>query len=162
MKMKLQVISAALSLLVLASCKDKSAFEYSQSIVRIEKSMEVQMIASENSIGDFFEREVYDSALVASQRMEALADSKLKEVEALKVPDAKEANSFRSAAIRYFSYIKSIYTAYKDYSLQASVEDRQAAGIRLLEVTNKKDEVIRDMQNAQLRYAKANGFRIEK
>lgn len=160
--MTLNIVAAALLLCAVTGCRSKSAFNYSQSIVKIERSMEADIVSAEEKISDFLTREVYDSALVVTQRMENLVDSKSKELQALKTPDAKEADNFRRAAIRYFDFIKSVYTAYKDYILQASPEDREAARVRLLDLVNEKDKAIGDMQTAQKKFAQANGFRIEK
>lgn len=161
MKINVKAVVAAVSLFAIISCKSKSAFNYSQAIVKIEKSMESDVISAETRITDYLTREIYDSALVATERMESIADSKLKEVEALETPKVEEADNFRHAAIRYFSYIRSVYTAYKDYILQASVEDREAARLRMMKVLDEKNNTLKNMQDAQRKFAKANGFKLD-
>jgi len=160
--MKVRIVAAILFIFALTSCRSKSAFNYSQAIVKIEQSMGPDIVTTEEKLDTYLTNGSYDSALVASQRMEIIVDNKIKEVEALKTPDVKEADNFRAATLRYFSYIKSIYTAYNDFILQASEEDREQARIRLLAVVDKKATALQDMQQAQLKYAQANGFRLDK
>lgn len=160
--MNFRIFIALFLLLVITSCRSKSAFNYNQAIVQIEKSIEADIVGAEDKLSYYLTNDIYDSALVITQRMEDLVDSKIKEVEMLETPKVKEADNFRAATLRYFSYIKSIYTAYKDYILQASEEDREQARTRLLAVVDNKEKAVYEMQQAQQKYAQANGFGIDK
>ncbi|MEI9808714.1 MAG: hypothetical protein WDO16_13115 [Bacteroidota bacterium] len=44
--------------------------------------------------------------------MEKKVQEKIDKIDALPVPDVKEAGNFKTATLRYFRYIKSIYTVY--------------------------------------------------
>ena len=159
--MRLKSILVLLLLVGLISCKSKSAFEYSESIVKIERSLSNDITEAEMKIGDHLRNEQYDSAASISKNMEDLVGTKLKEVEKLDVPKVKEADQFQKAAIRYFAYMKSIYTSYKNYALQTTDEGRESERQKLLAVVGEKEQVIDDMQRAQKKYAEANGFKID-
>ena len=70
-------------------------------------------------------------------------------------------DNFRDASIRYFEFMKSMYTGYKTYARAGSDEARNEELTKLQELLSKKDAAIRDMQTAQKKYADANGFKIE-
>jgi vacuolar-type H+-ATPase subunit I/STV1 len=159
--MKPGLLILLLLLTGMTACKSKSAFAYSEAIVKIQRTLDPGIIATENQFSDFLTKGNYDSAAAVSGRMESLVDSKLKEVEKLETPNVKEADNFRRAVIRYFSYLKSIYTAYKRYAIQTNDEDREAERLKLLRVIDDKEEAIEDIQKAQAKYAQANGFRID-
>lgn len=142
------------------TCRSKSAFEYSERIVRTERSLAPDIERTEDQVGNFFTEENYDSAVIVSRRMEDIIGSKIEEIEKLEPPHVKEADNFKRASLKYFSYIKSIYTAYRRYAMQTNEEDRETERLRLVKIVNEKKEAIEDMQRAQSKYAKANGFRV--
>jgi hypothetical protein len=145
----------------LASCKSKSAFDYSQDIVAKEKSLAPQISTTEDKVGRFLGAEQFDSVAAAGEKMEKLVQTKIDEINAMKVPGAKEADNFKAATLKYFQYIKSIYTGYKQIGLASTADKRQELMSDLQELAGKKQEVINDMQTAQRKYASANGFRVE-
>ncbi len=93
--------------------------------------------------------------------MEKLVDAKLKEVKDEPAPDAKEADNFKEACIKYFGYIKSMYTGYKNYGSAKTAEDRATEMAKLQEIVAGKTAAIADMQRVQRKYADANGFKLE-
>lgn len=154
---------AAILVAGLAACKSgsKSAFNYSQDIVAKERSLTADITETENMVEKFAGAQQFDSVAAVSARMENKVQQKIDEISAMKVPDAKEADNFREAALKYFKYIKRIYTAYKAVGEAPTPEERQKLAEDMQEVAGKKQEVIDDMQKAQKKYAEANGFKIE-
>ncbi|MCX6319877.1 MAG: hypothetical protein NTW29_21540 [Bacteroidetes bacterium] len=146
----------------LVACKSKSAFNFSQDIVAKERSLTADINITEDKVEKFATAQQFDSVAVVSEQMEKKVQTKIDEIMAMKVPSAKEADNFREAALRYFKYIKSIYTAYKNVGLAPTAEERSKLAGEMEEVASKKDEVVADMQRAQRKYAEANGFKIEK
>lgn len=146
-----------LFLLMLFGCKPKAALEFNEKINAIEASLLNDVKTTDDNVSVFFERQQYDSAAASSQRMEELVAVKLKEVESLQVPNVKEGDNLKKAAIRYFSYMKKIYGTYKTFALQPTEEERR----NLVRVSEGAKDALEDIQNAQKKYAKANGFRIE-
>jgi hypothetical protein len=155
------IFSYLFSSILLVSCKTKSALNYNQEIIKLESSLVPAIEKTEKEVTRYFETENYDSAAAVSQRMETLVDDKLKEVEALKAPDVKEASTLKQAAIRYFAYMKSIYTAYNSFAKATSEESREAEREKLLKVVDEKNDALREIQNAQQKFASANGFKIQ-
>jgi hypothetical protein len=146
----------------LVACKSKSAFNFSQDIVAKERSLTADINITEDKVEKFATAQQFDSVAAVSEQMEKKVQTKIDEIMAMKVPSAKEADNFREAALRYFKYIKSIYTAYKNVGLAPTAEERSKLAEEMQEVASKKDEVVSDMQKAQRKYAEANGFKIEK
>ena len=146
----------------MASCSNKkAAFDYSQDIVAKERSLTEAINKTEDEVERFATAQQFDSVAAVATRMENLVQSKIDDIEKMKVPKAKKADEFRSAALKYFKYIKQIYTAYKEVGM-ASADDRMKKVEEMQEIATKKDDAIRDMQTAQRAYADANGFKIEK
>jgi hypothetical protein len=156
-----KIIVVALLATLFVSCKSKSAFNYSQDIVAKERSMKSAMEEAERKAPDFFTEEKFDSLAAVGEKMEKMVQQKIDEIEAMKVPDAKGASDFKTASIRYFTFIKAVYTNYKSLGKAASAEEREKLVENLQEMVNKKKEIIDDMQNTQRKFATDNGFKIE-
>lgn len=161
--MRKNLFLTALLFAGLVACKSnsKSAFNYSQDIVAKERSLTTDITETEGLVEKFAGAGQFDSVAAVSARMENKVQKKIDEISALKVPDAKEADNFRDAALKYFKYIKRIYTAYKAVGEAPTAEERQKLVEDMQEVAGKKQDVIDDMQKAQKKYAEANGFKVE-
>jgi hypothetical protein len=94
--------------------------------------------------------------------MEELANKKLKEVQNLDAPNVEEADNFKKEAVRYFSYLKNIYTSFKRFTMAATDEIKEAERLRLIRIVSEKEEATQALQAAQQKFAAANNFRIEK
>jgi len=151
----------ALSMLALVSCNSISAKNYSEDIVKMERSLTPDMEKTENQIASFATSEKFDSFAAVAGRMEAIVDSKLQEVIKKEAPKVKEGQNFKEAAVRYFAYIKSIYTGYKVVGLSKTDEERRSNFAQFQQLAEKKKSVSSEMMKAQEKYAKANGFKID-
>jgi hypothetical protein len=145
----------------LAACKSKSAFKYSEDIVAKERSLTSEIQSTETKVGNYITANHYDSVAVAGERMEKLVQQKIDEIDAMPVPKAEEADNFKAATLRYFKYIKSLYTSYKDLGNAQTDEGRQDVISVLKKLVADKSTVLKEMQGAQARYAKANGFKVQ-
>jgi hypothetical protein len=159
--MRKKISFAVILLVCLAGCQSKSAFNYSQNFVKKEQSLLPEINTTETNIGRYGIAQQFDSLAIAAERMEKLVDEKLKEIKDEPAPDAKEADNFKEAGIKYFSYIKSMYTSYKNYGLAKTPEDREEGMRKIQEVIAAKTAAIEDMQKVQKKYADANGFKLE-
>lgn len=151
----------ALLSVVFVSCKSKQAFNYSEAIVAKERSLSAPITLEEKNAADFISSQKFDSLSALGERMEKLVQQKIDEIEEMKAPDGKEAEDFKTASIRYFKYIKSVYTSYKALGNANSDEDRQERYDDLQKLVQDKTEVIGDMQKAQKIFADANGFKVQ-
>jgi hypothetical protein len=147
--------------LLFVACKSKKAYYYSEDIVKKERSLAPDIERTENSVKEYLDGQQYDSIAIVSERMEKLVDNKLEEIKAMNPPSVKEADNFKQAAIRYFAFMKSVYTTYKEIGGAQDSETRQAAILKFSDIEEQKNKAVADMQRAQKKYADANGFKIE-
>lgn len=157
-----KLLLVAVLFAALVSCKSKGAYNYSQDIVAKERSLTPDIEATESKVTKFVTDGTYDSIVVAAEKMEKMVQVKIDEIDAMKVPKAKEVDNFKAATLRYFRYIKSIYTTYKELGKATTEEGRQAVVENLQKLVDEKTAVITEMQKAQRSYAEANGFKVEK
>lgn len=147
---------------VIASCGGrKAAYNYSQDIVAKERRLEPAIMSTESKIERFASERQFDSMAAVSGRMESLVQKTIDEIEGMKVPKAKQADEFKSAIMRYFKYIKKIYTSYKEVATAETQEEREKKAEELVELAKGKNDEIQRMQEMQIKYAKANGFKVE-
>lgn len=159
--MKLKFIAALLLMLTFAACKSKNAFNYSENIVKKEKALEPFILETEDKIGKFQEAGQFDSLVACSERMEGRIEKAIGEIKAEAAPSGKEGEEFKQATVRYFTYMKEIYTSYKEVATQPTEEGRNEKLAKMIEFLKEKDKVIADMQAAQKKFAKANNFKIK-
>jgi len=153
---------AILLLVSLVSCQSKSAFDYSEAIVRMERELSADIAEADQKLLAYMDAKKSDSAVMMSRHMEALAEDKLNEVEKMKAPPVNEGDNFKKSAVRYFTYIKSIYSAFRKFTMAASDAEKEKERKRLVKIIGAKNEITKDMQEAQRRFAAANNFLIDK
>lgn len=160
--MKLQSTIFIFLILVFIGCKSKSAFDYSQAIVKIERDFAAEIVKADEKVTRYMDAEQNDSAAIVTQQMEDLAENKLEEVRKLKAPDVAEGENFKQAAIHYFTYLKTIYNSFNRFTKATNDEERETERQRLAKIIADKDDATKAMQDAQKKFAEANSFRIEK
>jgi len=152
---------AILLLVSLFSCQSKSAFDYSESIVRMERELSADIAEADQKLLAFMDEKKSDSAVMMSKHMEALAGDKLNEVEKLKAPLVNEGDNFKKSAVRYFTYIKSIYTAFRKFTMAETNSEKEKERKKLAKIIAAKNEITKDMQEAQRKFAAANNFLVD-
>jgi hypothetical protein len=156
-----KILIATVLIVSLAACKSKSAFNYNQKLVKIEQSLTPDVEKAEADVAAFNANAQYDSIAKVGERMEKLIDTRIKELEDESSPDVKEGESFKRAYIQYFKYMKSAYTGYRDYGNAKTDEDRESALSRIKDIVATKDAVVADLRKGQMKYAEANGFKVQ-
>ena len=156
--MTLTRLIAALLLASLLSCKSKSAFDYSEAIVRMETELSAEIAEADQKLIEYMDGKKPDSAILMSRQMEILAEVKLKEVEKMKVPNVKEGENFQKSAIRYFTFIKSIYSTFRKFTVAGTHTEKEKERKKLAKIIQEKNEVTKAMQEAQRKFAAANNF----
>ncbi|MEK7224090.1 MAG: hypothetical protein AAB221_00210 [Bacteroidota bacterium] len=156
------IFTTAVFVMLFSGCKSKSAFNFSEDIVAKEKSLAAAITSTEDKVEKYASADQYDSVAIAGAHMEELVQKKIEEIEAMSLPRAKLAAEFKAAALRYFKYIKSLYTGYKSWGKAKSDEERDAIFTTLQGIDNGKEAAVDDMQKAQKKYAEANGLKMEK
>ena len=145
----------------LIACKSKSAYNYSQNLVAQEKSLSLIINPADEKIGEYVQAEKFDSIAITGADMENQIQKKIDEINATALPKAKEAENFKEAMLRYFTFIKSLFTGYKNYGLAKTDEERQQIAIDQQKLVAEKPTVINEIQKVQRKYAEANGFKVE-
>ena len=92
--MKLNQLAVTLLLLCFLSCKSKTAFDYSEAIVKMENELSADIAKADLKVTEYLDAKKADSAIIMSQQMEFLADTKLKEIQNLEAPKVKEGDTF--------------------------------------------------------------------
>lgn len=159
--MKKLFFPALVFLMALTACGGRSAFNFNQDIIRKEESLVKDLEATEEKVQEYVKNDQYDSIAIAGGRMEKLVDEKLKEIEKMHVPDAKGAEAFKSAAVEYFEFIKSVYTGYRKVGEAKDEDGRAEEWAALMALVDRREEVLSKMQRSQKSFASANGFRVQ-
>ena len=142
-------------------CKSKIAKDYNDMVVKKQKDMAESVAQNEPQLKSYFGNYEYDSIAAVSERMVAKIDSILIYIKNRPAPKATQGENFKKAALNYFDYMKALYTSYKNYGLQTTPEGRMVGREVIARVTGEEDKMIAQMQEAQLVFAKDNGFKIK-
>jgi len=159
--MKLFIVVALVLLATVSGCKSKTAFDYSEKIVRLERDLGPHIEKADQQMAKYLETQTYDSVISISTRMENLVETKLEVIKNSQPPSVEEADNFKKAAIRYFNYMKSMYTSYKNFASQTEEEGKEKARQQLVTLAGQGEDEVKNMQMAQRKYARANNFKIK-
>jgi hypothetical protein len=157
------IILLSICLITLVACNQNSrqALKYTESIVKKEKDLIPSIQKTENGIERLMQTGNMDSVHILSSNMEMLVDAKIREIEATPPPAVPLAQDFREASVKYFQFMKNIYTGYKNMASQQSPGAIQTEQEKLLRIVSLKQAAIDSMQAAQRRFAAANGFLVK-
>ncbi len=158
---KLFVITTMVAALAACKGKSKDAYNYSNDIVAKERKLQPLVMEVENEVKKFYSEGNYSGIASAGEKMEGDVQKTIDEINAMPVPKAKEADNFKTAVIRYFSFIKRLYTRYKDFGRAETEEKRQEVLGDIQKIVEGKQEQLDDMQKAQRKFAEVNGFKLD-
>jgi hypothetical protein len=159
--MKLIPVFIAVVAVSFSGCQSGSAFQYSETIVKIERSLAPDINDARERISASIDAGKNDSLVIIAAHMEALVGAKLQEVQNLEMPHVKEAENFKRAVVRYFTFMRETYTAYKKYGEQTTDEGREKVHQNLVEIIREAKKAVDEMKAAQQKFADANHFKIE-
>lgn len=152
----------ALLFISLAACKSKNAaLKYNQDIVAKDRLLQVDEQTTEDKVTDFYNQGKYDSIGIAGARMESLVQKTIDDVNAMPAPKAKGFEEFKAAVLKYFTFFKSIYTVYKEYGLATTDEKREELINEKEKLQAQRDDVVKELQQAQKIFSDANGFKMQ-
>jgi hypothetical protein len=148
--------------LTMLSCKSKKiAFNYNQEIVAMEKELEPAIKSTENNVGRYVTAGRYDSIAVAGKLMQDIIQEIIDKIEKQDAPDAKEGENFKLASLKYFKFIRGLYTEYIKLG-NAKTDDEKGLVLQdIKKIVDEKNKIIVEMQTAQRKYADANGFKVQ-
>jgi hypothetical protein len=147
---------------ILFSCKSgKSAFKYNEEIVAIEKDLTPAINETEDKAEKYLAAQQYDSIVIIGKKMEDKIQEVIEKIEAKPAPDKKEGESFKSAVIKSYKFMKNLYAGYKRLGLAKDDVERAGVFKELETIVDGKQVAIDDLQNAQKKFAAANGFQVK-
>lgn len=158
--MKKIFLISNLLFILLVSCNTRSAFQYSQQLVNMEKALGPKIEDTEQKVSKYFAAQQYDSMSFVSMKMEAYLKEAIENANEIPLPDAKEADAFKSSFLNYFQYLKSIYTTYRKVSDSKNDAERNKHLEEVQRIVNMKTDVLSKVQTAQKKFADANGFKV--
>lgn len=159
--MRYAPLIAFLAVTLLAGCRSKDALNFSENIVKIERKLGESVQAAQPQITRFMEQEVYDSLALVSGDIVKKTEATIDELNAMKAPDIPEASTFKATAVKYFTHIRNIYDSYKIYAEQPNDSLRAVEVQNMIRLENGIDDLTKELQEAQRKFAKASGFRVE-
>ena len=142
-------------------CKTKVAKDYSDMIVKKQKSLTESINKNEPRLREYFATYEYDSIASISDRMVTQIDGIIKDIKTKPAPKVTQGENFKKAALNYFDYMKTLYTTYKNYGSQTTPEGRMVGREVISRVTTEEDLMIAQLKEAQRIFAKDNGFKIK-
>ncbi len=157
-----KLLIAVIVLSSLAACKGKDAFNYNQELVKKERDLIPEVEQTENKVAEYIGNLQYDSISIAGAHMEKLIDDELQKVANEPAPDVTGGADFKQAWIKYFTFLKSMYTGYKSFGAAKTDETREEEMTKLQNIVAGKEGAIADIKAAQMKFASANGFKMEK
>src|SRR5690606_5295052 len=119
-----KIFFATALLIFLAGCKSNEAFNINQEIAKKEKTLEADIQKTEDAVGRFIRAGQYDSMALVSTNMVNLVDKTLDDIKEMKWSSVKEGDDFKNETVRYFEFMKSLYTGYVEYGNAGTDESR--------------------------------------
>lgn len=161
--MKLKVLVIALLMIGILGCKNKTtitAKQYSDDVVKMEQSLAEPIRQAENEIKNYADSLKYDQLSAAAKKMEDIIQAKIDTLERVDVAGFNGGDDFKTVAVRYFGYIKSLYTSYKAIGDAKDEPGRIAASDKMNQILSVQQNVNLNMQEAQVKFAAENGFEL--
>lgn len=140
----------------------QTPMQFSEKIVNMELELGQPLASAEKSIITKLDSSDYENAGKIAAEAEKLVDEKIKSIEKINAKGFTGGEEFKTTAINYFEYVKSIYTNYKNIGTAGSEGARLAEVRRMDTIRANQERVITMMQAAQDKFATDNGFQVDK
>lgn len=157
------IFFAIIPVLILLSCQSTTdANSYNHYFVEKERKIGSYTDAAISKFNVYYSTDNYDSLAIVSEQVEKIITDELYDMGLKKIPEEIiGGEELKRAFISYFSYMKSVFTAYKELGLQENADKREAARARLSILIERNDSEIKAMQKAQRKFAYDNNLRMK-
>lgn len=165
MQLKLNTVLCTLIFFLLTACKEKitmSAKQFSDEVAVLEQGLAEPIRQTENTIKKCADSADYKCVAAAAEKMEGIIQEKIDQIEKVDVSKFTGGEDFKTVAVRYFEYFKSLYTAYRAIGDAPDEPARVEASNRMNQILVAQEEVMLRLQDTQVRFAAENGFILEK
>lgn len=123
----------------------------------LENSLEEPMLKAEAEIKVRSDNGNMQGVAQSAKAMEDSIQLRVDEVKKL-TPVGKGGEDFKIVLTRYFEFLKSIYTTYREIAEAPNDNVRAEKGKQMQSIMNAQSSVITTLQQAQQKYAADNGF----
>jgi len=160
--MKYKILSAAIIIcFYVTACKSEKAKKYSDMIVQKQSAIETDIAQATKKLQVYFISDETDSIVSVSEKMEDRINSVISDIQKTKAPKLKEAENFKQESLKYLEYRKDLFTIYKNYGLQTSVDGREMERKNMVAVQSLENIMNYNLEVAQKNFAKANHVKIK-
>lgn len=148
-------------LFLLAACKSKTvitAKQYSDEVLQMQQNLAEPIRQAEIEIKAFGDSSNFTGMAGAAGKMETLIQGKIDTLNKVDITAFKGGDEFKVVVIRYFEYLKSVYSSYKEIGNAANTADKIKATNEMYQKLAAQQDVEDRMRTSQTRFAALNGF----
>src|SRR5258706_11784670 len=109
------IIATLVAGITACNSNSKAARDYNNDIIAKERGLQPEVTATEDIVKKYNDEGQFDSIAAAGEKMESTVQRAIDEINAMPAPKIKRGDNFKTAMIKYFAFIKSLYTEYKEY-----------------------------------------------
>ncbi|ANH84005.1 hypothetical protein A8C56_16005 [Niabella ginsenosidivorans] len=135
-----------------------TAKQYSDEVLRMQQSLAEPIRQAENEIKAFGDSANYSGMAGAAGKMESLIQGKIDTLNKIDAASFQGGADFKTVVIRYFEYLKSVYSSYKEIGNAANGVERLKATDDMYQKLSAQQDVEERMRTSQTRFAALNGF----
>ena len=167
--MKQILIVIAASALIFTACKSDTgkvdakpatASEFYERVAELEETMSEPLLTTEAEIKARGDKQDFEGIVKSAKKMEDTVDVRINAIKNMP-PVGHGGEDFKTMAVRYFEFIKSIYTGYRKIGEATTEEDRVKAADEMATIINNQQAVLDNLHIQQERYAANNHFVID-
>jgi hypothetical protein len=115
--MSIKLTLVVLLLLLFSVCKPNKAYDYNQKVMKLEKDLGPYIDEAVGKFNAFYKDKNYDSVVIVSQNMEDIIEDKTREIQKINMSDVEGGDEIKKSAIKYFSQMKAVFSAYKRFGM---------------------------------------------
>lgn len=132
---------------------------YYEKVIDLEETMSEPLLRTEAEIQARSDKSDFDGVAKSAKAMEDTVDTRIRALKRMP-PVGKGGEDFKLVAVRYFEYVKSIYTAYKNIGLAKTDDARNEAAKKMQTIINAQPGVMQNLNSIQAKFAGDNNFTI--
>ncbi|MFV0607371.1 MAG: hypothetical protein ACK5NK_16200 [Niabella sp.] len=131
--------------------------QLNQKVIDLENSMAEPILKAEAEIKVRSQNGNMEGVVQSAKAIEDSIQLRIDELNKIS-PVGVNGADFKLIATRYFEYMKSIYTTYKEIALAKDDAEKSAKAKQMESIIKAQADVVSNLQQAQQKYATENGF----
>ncbi len=149
---------------LLISCNSSSGDEkattpeaFNDRVYSMEQSLGEPLLKAEADIRQQQQQGDFKAMAQTASAMEDSIDLRIRAIGKMK-PLGVGGEDFKTAAVRYFEYLKRIYSTYGEIALASDLQSKDAAENKMARWLTWQTQVLANLRSAQAKYAADNSF----